>query len=46
VIEIGPEAVCEAAGLDLAAAYANEVPSAFALEIDLFWSSRQSRGVL
>jgi len=35
VIEIGPEPVGEAAGFDFAAAYANEVLSAFALKIDL-----------
>jgi hypothetical protein len=42
VIEIGPEAVGEAAGFDFATAYANEMPSAFLSELDLFWKFRQS----
>jgi hypothetical protein len=42
VVKIGPEAVGEAAGFDFAAAYANEVPSAFALEIDLLSRFRQA----
>jgi hypothetical protein len=46
MIEIGPEPIGEAAGFDFAATHPNEVPAAFALEIDLFWGFRQIRRVL
>ena len=37
MVEVGPEPIGEAAGFDFAAAYANKVPPAFALEVDLFF---------
>jgi hypothetical protein len=46
MVEIGPETVGEPAGFDFAAAYSNEVPAAFACEIDLFRKFRQSGQVL
>jgi hypothetical protein len=42
VIEISPEVVGEAARFDFAAAYANEMPSASAPELNLFCSLGQS----